>query len=74
MGMWKDICKGVSGASKLISVTTNGAAAVETTYFSRTLQKSMSKLDDTGRKIASNLWDGKSPFKDQLATGETENG
>lgn len=64
MGMLKDIRKGVSGVCKLISVTTNGSAAVETVYFSRSLQKSTSKLDDTGKKIATNLWSGKSPFDD----------
>ena len=62
MGMLKDIRKGVSGVCKLISVTTNGCAATETVYFSRSLQKSTSKLDAVGKQIASNLWEGKSPF------------
>lgn len=70
MGMLKDIRKGISGVCKLISVTTNGSAAVETVYFSRSLQKSTSKLDAVGKQIASNLWEGKSPFDSKEAEND----
>jgi len=59
---FRDFCSGISGAAKLVSVTTNGAAAIEATYFGKSLQKATSKLDDTGKRITANLWDGKSPF------------
>ena len=70
MGMFKDIARGVSGVAKLVSVTTNGSAAVETVFFAKSLQKSTSKLDKTGSQIAANLWAGKSPF----ASKEASNG
>lgn len=66
---FRDFCSGVSGAAKLVSVTTNGAAAIEACAFGKSLQKATAKLNDDGLMYATNLMNGEVPFFEKEKKG-----